>query len=187
VQPERHRRIRRIKFLLRHLPRRATLHRYPVLKWFAETARRRPYLWSFRTSEMTPAFYAGSILALEPVYGFQLILAFVLALVFRANLPVLVGLQFITNPATLWLYGLTYWVGDFFKGAFVPHESATAVGRAAFGLIIGGAVCGLALGLVLDLTYRFLAYEARKHHWHIPRRRPRGDSASPPPPTHPES
>src|SRR3546814_6139453 len=34
--------------LLRPLPRRANVSRYPVIKWFAGLARRLPFLWSFR-------------------------------------------------------------------------------------------------------------------------------------------
>src|SRR5690606_15820056 len=39
----------RVKRVLRWMPRRATIHRYPILKWFAASARQRPYLWTFRT------------------------------------------------------------------------------------------------------------------------------------------
>lgn len=95
------RRIRRVKRWLRPLPRRATVHRYPVLGWFSNTARKRIYLWSFRTEQAVPALYAGCILTLLPIYGIQLPLALVLAVVLRANLPILAGLQLLTNPFTV--------------------------------------------------------------------------------------
>jgi hypothetical protein len=69
--PERHKRIRLVKRLLRPLPRRTNIHRYPVLKWFGEAARKRAYLWSFRVGAMTPAFYVGSLLTLQPLIGVQ--------------------------------------------------------------------------------------------------------------------
>lgn len=107
-----HRQVRRLKRLLRPLPRRATLHRYPVLCWFQHTARKRSYLWSFRLEHIIPALYAGSVLALVPVYGLQLLTAFVLALVLRANLMVFTGLQLITNPlSALPVYGTCCYVG----------------------------------------------------------------------------
>jgi len=110
-----HRRIRRVKFWLRPLPRRATLHRYPVLKWFKHSARARSYLWSFRKQEVVPALYIGCILAMMPVYGIQIPLALALALVFRVNLMVMVAVQFITNPFTAApLYYATYCAGNFF-------------------------------------------------------------------------
>lgn len=101
LQALRSERIARTKKWLRILPRRTNIHRYPVLKWFSSAARKRSFLWSFRVQEVVPALYAGLILAFLPLYGIQLLLAFFLALMFRANLPVMVGLQFITNPLTV--------------------------------------------------------------------------------------
>lgn len=95
------RRIRRVKKWLRPLPRRANVHRYPILKFFAESARKRIYLWSFRVENAVPAIYAGCILTLMPLYGLQIIGALLLALWLRANLPILVALQFVSNPITV--------------------------------------------------------------------------------------
>lgn len=76
------------------------MHKYPLIGRFADFARKRAYLWSFRTENVRPAFYAGSILSLLPVMGVQLPVAFVLCLVLRGNFMVMGGLQFITNPFT---------------------------------------------------------------------------------------
>jgi len=112
-------RIRRVKRLLRPLPRRSNIRRYPVLKWFSGTALRRMYLWSFRRAQVIPALYAGWVIALVPLYGLQLILSFVAALVFRANLVVLAGLQLVSNPLTvLPLWYLNYLVGNVFLNLF---------------------------------------------------------------------
>lgn len=118
---QRHQRIRRVKKLMRPLPRRATIHRYPLLKYFKDTARSRAYLWSFRRRHIVRAIYFGSILALLPVYGLQIALAFIIALIGRANLMILCGLQFITNPFTaLPIYLLCYRLGNFFLAPFMP-------------------------------------------------------------------
>lgn len=116
-------RIRLIKRLLRPLPRRATIHRYPVLRHFKEHARKNVYLWSFREQHVVPAIYVGCILSLWPIYGIQLILAFFIALAARANYLVTAILQFITNPITVWtLYPLCYLIGDYTMGLFgVEH------------------------------------------------------------------
>ena len=90
----------RAKQFLRFLPRRAVMHKYPVIGRFAAYARKRAYLWSFKSEHMRPAFYAGSILSLLPVMGVQLPVALVLSLVLRGNFMVMGGLQFITNPFT---------------------------------------------------------------------------------------
>ena len=103
-QPEPHHerfaRLRRVKQLLRFMPRRAVMHKYPLVGRFAEIARKRAYLWSLKPENMRPAFYAGSVLSLLPVMGIQLPIALLLSLLLRANFMVLGGLQFITNPFT---------------------------------------------------------------------------------------
>lgn len=183
----RYARIRRLKRWLRPLPRRATIHRYPILKWFAETARKRSFLWSFRKSEVIPAIYSGCILSLLPLYGFQVLLAFGAALIFRANLMVVVALQFISNPLTVpFLYLASYKTGDFILTAFgfdfqqeivpkfaevaaaeadepIPEPgSRSRVGYWIFATMIGGFILGLGLAIVLSITYQFIA---RKTHF----------------------
>jgi len=160
----RHERRRRFKRFLRPLPRRANIHRYPILKVFTRHARKRPYLWSFRQEKVSVACYAGSILAMLPLYGFQIPLALLAAVAFRANLPVMVAIQFITNPITMApLYLTTHKIGSWLieSTGFTAHGSR--VGAAAYALVVGGICLGLALGFVLDLVYRFVLYEKRIH------------------------
>jgi len=179
---QRHERIARVKRLLRRMPRRTNVHRYPVLKWFAGAARKRSYLWSFRIRAMIPAFYAGCILSLLPVYGIQIPLAVGLAFLLRANLPVLTTLQFITNPLTaLPAYFAAYQVGRVVLTPFgfeSPHLNmaemkqlldALDTGNWGFNLkyigtvwlltSLGGTILGTFLGALLSGTYRLLAYE----------------------------
>lgn len=111
------RHIRRTKWWLRRLPRRARLRRYPIIKFFAHYALRRPYLWSFRSEHVTPAIYAGFILTLLPLYGIQILLAFLLALLLRAHLPILLGLQVVSNPITVFpIWYADYQIGRLFLG-----------------------------------------------------------------------
>ncbi len=109
------RRLRRVKRWLRPLPRRTNIHRYPILKLFAETAKKRVYLWSFREEHAVPAIYAGAILTLLPLYGIQLPLSLALALLLRANLPILAGLQIVSNPIT----AIPLWVADYQIGRII--------------------------------------------------------------------
>lgn len=113
------RRIRRVKRWLRPLPRRTNIHRYPILKWFAERARKHSQIWSFRVENAVPAIYAGSILTLMPIYGIQMPLALILALLLRANLPIFIALQIISNPIT----AIPLWLADY------------QVGRAILGVV----------------------------------------------------
>lgn len=124
---ERFARIRRVKKLMRYLPRKATLHKYPFIRFFADTARKRHYLWSFRSKEVVPALYAGFILTMLPVIGVQIPIAFLLALIFRANLVILVALQFVSNTVTLVpIFTLDYYVGHSIF-SFFGFESAPSL------------------------------------------------------------
>ncbi len=161
---ERRVRRRRFKRFLKPLPRRANIHRYPILKVFSRQARKRPYLWSFRRQEVSVACYAGATLAFLPTYGFQIPLALLAAIGFRANLPVMIAIQFITNPLTIApLYLTTHKIGTWLiqMTGFTPLGSK--VGMAAYALVLGGITFGLVVGLVLDIIYRFILYEKRAH------------------------
>lgn len=175
-------RIARVKRILRLMPRRATMHRYPVIRWFARSARRRMYLWSFRISHAVPAIYAGCILALLPIYGIQLPIAVGLAFLLRANLPILFSLQFITNPLTVWpIYFACYRIGRVIlttfgfdtptinkQGMHSLYDSMVAGGFVLnfdyvsaiwLQILLGGSIIGTFLGAIGSLAYRLGAYE----------------------------
>ncbi len=202
-------RIRRVKALLRYAPRRARFHHYPFIGRFADVARKRAYLWSFRKEHVRPALYAGSIIALLPIMGIQVPTAFCMALLLRANVMVLVGLQFITNPLTaIPLYFLTYEVGHFIIrasgfGTSVELDPSTAVsapptesllhsppahlswtqglGTAFNAWVIGGIVVGALLGLVLDIIWRNAVHQAQVHKVKVAERQKHSDSTPPAP------
>jgi len=153
---------RRLRWLLKKLPRRANIDRYPVLRRFADAARKRPYLWSFKRAQVVPAVYVGTVLALMPTYGLQFLIAFVAAMVFRANATVMVGLQLITNPLTLApIYLFTDWLGRRVIDTTGYGHGINEVGTHFNALIIGGVIAGLGLALVVDLAWRLIAWEAR--------------------------
>lgn len=113
---EQWKRIKHIKWIkkwLRYVPRRSNIHRYPILKYFSKSAKERAYLWSFHVTEVVPALYAGWVLTMMPVMSVQIAIACLLAFVFRANIMVLVLLQFISTPWTVpFLWAADYFVGD---------------------------------------------------------------------------
>ena len=111
----RFKRIRRLKRWMRPLPRRSNIHKYPVLKWFASTAYKRSYLWSFKGNSIKPAVFWGLIVSFSPLVGIQMLVVFFLALFLRANLPLIVALQWISNPLTMGpIYFADYKIGCFF-------------------------------------------------------------------------
>jgi uncharacterized protein (DUF2062 family) len=181
LEPEqlrRHRRIRRLKKWLKYLPRKATIHRHPIFKHFASSVRKRSYLWSFRTTEVVPALYAGWVLTMLPVMSCQIFLACVAAIIFRANVMILVALQFVSTPFTVpFLWYLDYKVGRFILRLFdvdswsIVHEVFIHAGHYAhhFGKVgamgqkvfrwfittsIGGTILGLICGAISSSLYR---------------------------------
>lgn len=148
---------RRLRRLMRPLPRRSNLSRYPILKYFAGPARRLPFLWSYRPEHVRPALYVGSILTLMPLIGLQLFLVFLACVLLRGNLPVAAALQFISNPLTAApLYGLTYAVGAPITHWIAPGAEAalripTALG---FGAVVLGLVMAACIHLAWELTRR---------------------------------
>jgi hypothetical protein len=152
---------RRLRWLLKKLPRRANLERYPGIRRFAAAARSRPYLWSFKRAQIVPAVYVGTVLSLMPTYGIQFLIAFAAAVLFRANLTVTAGLQLITNPLTAApIYLATDWVGMWLIRHSGYGVGINEVGTHVNALILGGIICGLALAFGIDLLWRLLAWEA---------------------------
>ncbi len=178
----RHERIARVKRLLRRMPRRTNIHRIPILKWFARSARKRSYLWSFRVKMVVPALWAGCILTFIPIYGVQIPLAIALSFLLRANLPLLVTLQAISNPLTvLPLYFSCYQIGKSILRLFSVDSPVLNMGEmralvnaaeagqwglnlqyvlTVWGIIsLGGLVLGTFLGALSSSAYRLAAYE----------------------------
>lgn len=153
---------RRLRRVLKPLPRRSNLSRYPVLRhikhWFAPF----PFLWSYRQSETLRAVYLGSIITFLPIMGGQIFVGAVLALLFRANLTIMTALQFVSNPLTgPFMYALSYLVGRAIAIPLHLNELGWA-GDAAVNLSIGGLVCGIALGGIIHLVSA--VYRARYRH-----------------------
>jgi uncharacterized protein len=204
---ERFARIRRVKNLLRFMPRRARFHKYPLIGRFAALARKRSYLWSFKTAHVRPALYAGSILAFMPLLGAQLPLSLALAFLLRANFMVLGGLQFITNFFTaVPIYIGTYKLGQAiiqllgFGGSIeVSKETPEALavliepqtptdlswtqtlGNNINALIIGGLVVGLITACLFDFFWRLGVRQSEVHRLKVLARKSASDSPAPPP------
>ncbi|MFQ3271601.1 MAG: hypothetical protein ACI9A1_001927, partial [Lentimonas sp.] len=147
---------------------------------FSEAARKRIYLWSFRVENASPALYAGFIVALMPLYGIQIPIALCLALLLRANLPILIGLQLLSNPITI----LPFWYAAYQVGSSVLtilsvetaplHRSDVRAILQNFTngewscniepllatftiMCLGGIVMGIFFGLISSVSYRLAA------------------------------
>lgn len=139
------RRVRRrrqhARWLLRRLPRRATIGRYPLIGRFAHRLQA-PHFWTWSGRPVVLALYSAAVVSFLPLAGVQILLAVLLAIALRANLPLAVGIQFVSNPLTaVPMYGLTlatgWWPAEQLLGTTgAALKTATALG-------IGGLACGL--------------------------------------------
>jgi uncharacterized protein (DUF2062 family) len=174
---------RRMRRLMRRLPRRAAVMRARLPDWLKRLAEKSWFIWSFQRGPVLRAIYFGSVLSLLPLFGIQFPLSVLLSLGVRANLPITMALQFLTNPFTIVpVYGFTYLVGHtvltglFGKDReFNPDAAVAAIeagrmlgaGQAALALVVGGVIVGLAVALVIDFGWRLLRWEAAvfKRRW----------------------
>ena len=86
-----------------------------------------PRLWHFNRHSLNKAVYIGVLSAFFPLPG-QMLLALIGALIFRANVPMALGLTWITNPVTsLPVFYAGYYVGA--KILDVPMISLRLIGR----------------------------------------------------------
>ena len=169
-------RVRRAKRFLRFLPRRGNIHTYPIIRIFAATARKTPFLWSFKEAEVVRALYAGCIISFMPLLGVQWTLAFFTAFVVRGNLPILLALQLISSPLTVpFIYYPAYHIGDFIISVFGTESAIREVGkittetnfvnkgvRVYAALSLGGAIIGYFAGFVSSVVYRIAAKRASR-------------------------
>jgi uncharacterized protein len=178
---KRRRRIKQVKKWLKPLPRRSNVHRYPVLKWFAESAKKKSYLWSFRGSAVIPAIYFGMVIAMMPLVGAQMLLVSLLALfLVRANLPVLIGLQWISNPFTMGpIYYADYQIGIALMELVGFDPTINPILRPSYDwsdfqwndlsgllntfppMMIGGLILGSFAGIIGITCYKYLAKRSK--------------------------
>ena len=168
-----YRRIRRLKKIMRPLPRRSNIHRYPVLKWFSQTAYENSYLWSFRSRQVVPALFLGMWVSMLPIVSIQMLVVFVIALWVRANLPIIIALQWISNPFTMGpIYFADYKIGmEIFRLLGIPYERNKLLhpdydwAEFNYGdllalldtfppMMVGGSVIGIFLGVLSVFLYK---------------------------------
>jgi len=103
------------KFLKRYSPSPQTIKNNKSLS-FLGSAIHQPSLWHMNRHSVAKAFAIGLFCAWLPT-PFQTVLAAVLAIYFRAHLPLSVVLVFITNPVTIPpMFYFAYKLGSFLLG-----------------------------------------------------------------------
>jgi uncharacterized protein (DUF2062 family) len=152
------------RFLRKYQPALDAIRDHPLCVRHASWLRH-PRLWSFNRRSVPGAFAIGLFAGMVPG-PFQMLVALLLAVPLRQNIPVALATTFYTNPLTIVpLYVLAYTYGHFLMGTSAPdvhidlHMHWTEV------LALGKP---LALGLLaLALTFAAAGYAVAKIAWRI--------------------
>ena len=145
------RKLLRLRWLLRWMPSKRSLGKITVLKQFGAHLQRRKYLWSFKENRVAPAIFLGSVIAFLPIFGVQLLTVVAFAALLKVNLPVIAGLQFVSNPLTLVpIYLANYKVGSWIlQGIGFAEKGAENIVHGVNSTMVGGAVLGTVFGLLM--------------------------------------
>lgn len=108
------------KIIKRYMPDHQTIRQHRHLQIFGHLLHD-PNLWHLNRRSVSGAFAVGLFNAFVPV-PFQMVLAAAGAILFRVNLPIAVGLVWVTNPITMPpIFYFAYVVGTWILGAPVHN------------------------------------------------------------------
>jgi uncharacterized protein (DUF2062 family) len=152
------------KLFRRFLPDPHKVRQYRVLQWLGP-AINDPNLFHINRNSVSQSFFIGLFCAFLPLPG-QTLIAALLALGLRTNLPLAVALIWISNPLTIPpMFYLTYLLGTRILGSQeapdltveLSWEWITAQGAAIWTpLLTGSLVAGIVSGLVAYLLILYL-------------------------------
>ncbi len=113
------------KLIRRYLPHHDTIRGHSHLRWLG-TLLHDPNLWHLNRRSVSGAFAVGLFCAFIPV-PFQMVIAALICMLVRVNLPVSVVLVWITNPLTIGpIFFFAYMVGTWIVGDPIPVAAADA-------------------------------------------------------------
>lgn len=166
------------KFLKKYLPNPAHLREHKHLKVFGSWLTD-PNLWHLNRHSVANGAVIGLFCALLPI-PLQMFPAALLAIVFRANLPISIALVWLTNPLTavpVW-YG-TYLLGTVILGTEaswqVDDTSFTSAWNAMWGnlgdiylpMLVGSLLTGIVLAGVAWIAVHRLWRAHIRHAWRV--------------------
>ena len=88
------------KFIKKYMPDNEAIRNHPHLNKMFGTLLHDPNLLHLNRRSVSSAFFVGLFMAFVPV-PFQMLLAAAVAILIRCNLPIAVGLVWISNPITM--------------------------------------------------------------------------------------
>lgn len=103
------------KFIKKYMPSEEKIKQHKSLRWLGSYLHN-PYLWRLNRTSVARAFLVGLFCAFLPLPT-QMIIAAILAISIKSNLPISVGLVWLTNPLTMPpIFYFTYLVGNYLIG-----------------------------------------------------------------------
>ncbi|MGI9274716.1 MAG: DUF2062 domain-containing protein [Endozoicomonas sp.] len=166
------------KLIQRYLPEPGVIKDNRYLKFLGK-ALHDGNLWHLNRRSAASAFFVGIFCAFIPI-PFQMVLAAILAMTFRCNLPVSVGLVWITNPLTMpAIFYFTYKVGCYILHVPVSetsfeltiHGVGLELARIWKPLYLGSIVTGIIGGALCYLLIRLYWRWNVIQHWRQRRKR----------------
>ncbi len=144
-----------------------------------------PNLWHLNRYSASMAFFVGLFVAFMPLPG-QMIIAALMAVGLRCNLPISVGLVWITNPVTMpAIFYLAYRVGCMLLGVpaiafeielsweWLTHSLTTIWQPFLLGCVVCGTLVGSLGYFVISMLWRWQVGR-RWHRRRLRRQRSRG-------------
>lgn len=173
------------KLIKRYMPDEKSIKEHPTLGRLGG-ALHNPNLWHLNRNSVSLAFLVGVFCAFLPI-PLQMLVAAVIAIIVHSNLPISVGLVWITNPLTMPpIFYFTYLVGNWLLG--IPPDTVEftmtvewitrELARIWWPLLFGSVVCGILFSVSSYFMVRwFWAWHVGKS-WRLRRdRRSRRDKS----------
>ena len=135
-----------------------------------------PALWKPTKNGIMWAFAVGTFVAFMPLWGGQMIIVGLLAVLFRFNIPVSLLMVWITNPFTaFFIFSLEIRLGLAILGkndGFYKVSTIQELLSYIYPLVIGGIITSIAMGIlafvVINILFKFGVTIKENNNIHMP-------------------
>jgi uncharacterized protein (DUF2062 family) len=166
------------KFIKKYLPNESSLKNHKHLSWLGSHLHD-PALWHLTRKSFSKAFLVGIFCAFLP-FPLQMLIAALLAVFMRSNIPISVSLVWITNPLTIPpIFFFTYRIGTFLLGSpegnielsFTREALSHDLPAIWWPLLTGSLFCGVIFSIIgYFLASQFWIYYVKKS-WSLRKRK----------------
>ena len=143
------------KLIKKYMPDESSVRNHKHLSWLGSHLHD-PGLWHLTRKSVSKAFLVGIFCAFLPL-PLQMLIAAILALVVRSNIPISVGLVWITNPLTIPpIFYFTYVVGTYLLNTpqlavemhFTYESLSRDISAIWWPLLVGSLFCGVIFSVI---------------------------------------